>query len=173
MQINYRKSLKFLTLLITAILIGSVSAEVYRYMYIEGTISVTGAKLVWLEGADVDSTITGSTAIFTLNVEEGTPVNFTEALFLKNTNGTGSFNYNITITQALSSSDFERANMYIYENYTSQPSWTHNDTLNLTNINDYSSGALAAGNYLRMTIEVNATNTNGGTFKVRVEYWAP
>lgn len=173
MKINYKKIVKFTTLLIVSLLIATVSAEVYRYMYMEGTISVTGAKLVWIEGADVDSTISGSTVTFTLNVEEGTPINFTEAVFLKNTNATGSFNYNITITQALSSSDFNIGKMYVYENYSTPSTWTYNFTLDLTDANDFHYSSLDAGNYLRMTIGVNATNTNGGTFKVRVEYWAP
>ena len=173
MKINYKKSLKFVTLLITALLIATVSAATYRYMYIEGGVTVTSAKLIWLKGSDVPNcNITGSTAALAVNIEQGTPVNFTEALFMKNTNASGSFSYTISITQALSpSSDFERAKMHIYENYTIPSSWTYLHTLDLTNATDSYSDSLSYGKYLRMTLEFNATIATGtSNFKVQVQY---
>jgi len=175
MKMNYKKTLKFVTLLITSMLIATVSAATYRYMYIDGSITVSSAKILWIKGSDVpDATISGSTAIVNLNVEQGTPLNFTEALFLKNANNTGSFNYNITITQALLTGEFERAKMHIYENNTVPGTWTYIDTMDLTNANDFYSSSLTAGNYLRMTIEVNATIATGTrNFDAQVQYWAP
>ena len=169
MKINVKKTLKLVTLLISSLLIATVSAQVYRYMYMQGTISVTTAKMIWLEGADVDSTITDNTATFTVTVEEDMPTNFTETLFLKNVNASGSFNYNITITQTLSSSDFTTAKLHIYENSTG--AWTYVDTLDLTNATDFSSGSLNAGYFLRFTLEIEAATANGGTFQVKVTYW--
>jgi hypothetical protein len=175
MKMNSKKALKFVTLLITSMLIATVSAATYRYMYIDGSITVSSAKILWIKGSDVpDATISGSTAIVNLNVEQGTPLNFTEALFLKNANNTGSFNYNITITQALLTGEFERAKMHIYENHTVAETWTYVDTMDLTNSTDFYTSSLAAGNYLRMTIEVNATIATGTRdFDVQVQYWAP
>jgi hypothetical protein len=172
MNAKYKKSLKLVTLLITAIIIATVSAETLRYMYIEGGVTVSSAKLIWHEGSDVTNcNITGSTATLAVNVEQGTPVNFTEALFMQNTNTSGSFSYTISVTQALSSSDFERANLYVYENYTSPGDWTYLDTLDLTDDTDTVSNSLAADNYLRMTLELNATVASGtSTFAVQVEY---
>jgi hypothetical protein len=175
MKLNYKKNLKFVTLLITSLLIATVSAQLYRYMYIDGSITITSAKMIWILGADApaDASISGSTAIIDLDVEQGTPLNFTEALFLKNANATGSFNYNITITQALSSSDFQRAKMHIYQNWTGLP-WVFVHTLDLTNATDFYSGSLAYGKYLRMTFEVNATVTGvTKNFDVQVQYWVP
>jgi hypothetical protein len=169
MKTNIKKTLKILTLLISSLLIATVSAQVYRYMYMEGTISVTTAKLVWLEGADIDSTISGDTATFTVTVEQGRTMNFTEALFLKNVNATGSFNYNITITQPLSSSDFTIAKLHIYENSTTV--WNYVDTLDLTNTTDFSYGSIDAQEYLRFTLEVEAATASGGTFIIEVKYW--
>jgi len=170
MNINYKRSIKFITLLIISLLIATVSADVYRYMYIDGSITVGSAKLIWLQGDDVpDATISGSTVTLDLGVEQGTPLNFTEALFLKNVNSTGSFNINLTETTVVLSSDFERAKMHIYEN--SSTSWTYVDTLDLTDSNDFYAGSLAAGNYLRMTFEVNATISTGTkAFDIQVEY---
>jgi len=171
MKIIYKKTLKLVTLLITSILIATVSADTFRYMYIDGSITVTGAKLIWIEGTDfpADGSISGSTATLDLDVEQGTPLNFTEALFLKNVNSTGSFNIDLTETTAVSSSDFERAKMHIYQN--TSGSWEYVDTLDLTDINDFYAGSLGAGNYLRMTFEVNATISSGGRpFDIQVEY---
>jgi hypothetical protein len=172
MKTNYKKGLKFGFLLLTAILIGTVSATTFRYMYIEGGVTITSAKLIWLQGADVTNcNITGSTASLAVNVDQGTPVNFTEALFMKNTNASGSFSYTISILQELSSDDFERAKMYIYENYTTPGSWTYLHTLDLTNASDSYSDSLSYGNYLRMTLEFNATSASGTfNFKIQVQY---
>ena len=67
MNAKYKKSLKIVTLLITTIFIATVSADVYRYMYIDGTVTIGSAKLVWSPGS-VTPTIAGSTATITLNV---------------------------------------------------------------------------------------------------------
>lgn len=173
MKMNYKKSLKFVTLLISALLIATASATVYRYMYIEGTVTVGSIKLMWIEGSDVsDATIVGSTATISLNVENNTSVNFTEALFLKNNDTTTTFNYNITVAQALSGTEFETAKLHIYENYTTPGTWAHLDTVDLTNPNSYSQHSLTAGNYTRITIEMKAiADSISRTFKVQVEYW--
>jgi hypothetical protein len=170
MKPNYKKSLKLLTLLATAIIIATASATTYRYMYIEGGVTITSAKLVWQKGSDVSNcNITGSTATLAVNVNQGTPMNFTQALFLKNTNATGSFSYTITVTQALSPSDFQRAKMWIYQNSTG--TWAYLAVLDLTSTSSTYSNSLSAGNYLRMTLEFNATASTGTkNFAVQVQY---
>ncbi|MEM3627949.1 MAG: hypothetical protein QXJ11_06670 [Candidatus Bathyarchaeia archaeon] len=171
MKTNIKKILKLTTLLITSLLIATVSAEVYRYMYIEGSITVGAPKLIWLKGEDADAVIIGATASISLNVENATAMNFTRALYLKN-NSTSSetFNYKITVSQALQSSEFEIAKIHIYDNQSG--SWNYRDTLDLTSSTDYSSNTLEQGVYLRFTIEVKAiTNDITRNFKVQVEYW--
>jgi len=172
MKVNYKKSMKFGILLLTAILIAAVSATTYMYMYIEGGVTVSSSKLIWLKGSDVPNcNITGSTATLAVDVYQGTPINFTEALFMKNTNASGSFSYTLSITTALSSSNFERAKMHIYENYTTPGSWTYLNTLDLTNASSSYANSLAASNYLRMTLEFNATAASGThNFGVQVQY---
>jgi len=171
-KIKSRKALKFLGLLISAMLIATVSAVTYRYLYIDGSITVGTQYLSWQLGGDAPSgaSISGTTAILDFSVEEGTPMNFTEALFLKNNNATGSFTYNITVTTNVQSTDFQRAQMHIYENYTTP--WTYLDTIDLTNANDFYSNSLNGTHYLRMTFEINATSTGGPyDFGIQVEYW--
>ena len=68
MKINYRKSLKLITLLITSLLIATVSAEIYDYLYQDATISVEGLTLEWTLGADnatAGTQIAGSTCTLT------------------------------------------------------------------------------------------------------------
>jgi len=175
-KIRSRKSLKFLGLLISSLLIATVSATTYRYLYIDGSIQVGAQYMIWILGTDAPSgaSISGTTAIVDFNVEQGTPINFTETLFLKNQNATGSFTYNITVLTNVLSADFQKAQMHIYENYTAGPTWTYLDTIDLTNAADYYSNSLGAGNYTRMTFDINATIASGTKdFNVQVEYWAP
>ncbi len=172
MKMNFKKSLKLITLLATSLLIATVAAQTYRYMYIDGSVSVSSAKMVWLEGADAPTgtTIDGATVTVNLPVEAGAPINFTECLFLKNENATGSFTLDINVTTAVSTSDFDKCVMHIYQN--SSGSWVFVDTLNLTDTSDSYSGSLAAGNYLRMTFDVAADTSASGTkaFDVQVRY---
>ena len=172
MNINYKKTLKLVTLILTSLIIATVSAETYRYMYIDGSVTIGSSMLVWLEGADApgDTTIGGSTVTLDLDVEAGTPVNFTECLFLKNENASGSFSLLISIPTAVSASDFDTCNLHIYQNSTG--TWEFVDTLTLTNSADTYSGSLAAGNYLRFTFDVQADSgaTGSKSFDIQVRY---
>ena len=172
-KIRSTKALKFLGLLISAMIIATVSAQVYRYMYIDGSISVTGAKLIWIDGVKAPTaTIAGSTVTINFDVEEGTPINFTEALFLENVNATGSFAYNINVTTPVLSTDFQRALMHIFQNSTG--SFVFADTLDLTIDNDGYSSSIDAGDALAMTFELNATISTGTKdFDIDVQYWEP
>ena len=174
MKINYKKSLKFVTLLITSLLIATASAAVLRQMELTGNVTVGTLKLIWIAGQDVpNATIVGSTATISLNVENNTAINFTEAIFLKNNATSDSFNYNITVTDTLSTSYFEIAKLHLYENYTSGE-WAYLGTVDLTNLNSiYSSSTpLAAGKYIRFTIEIKAIQDGASdSFKVQVIYW--
>lgn len=172
MKINYKKTLKFVTLIITSMLIATVSAATYRYMYIDGSINVGTAKMIWLVGptAPAGTTVSGSTAIVALPVEQGTPINFTECLFLKNDNLTGSFSLTVNVTTTVLGSDFTKAKMHIYEN--SSGSWSFVKTLDLTSLGDSYSGSLTAQNYLSMTFDVEATTSASGNkaFDIQVSY---
>lgn len=175
MNLDYKKLGKLVFLLVSAILIATVSAATYRYMYIDGSVTVGTAKLVWLEGGDSpgDATISGSTYIADLDVEPGTPLNFTECVFLKNQD-TAAHNMTISVTTTISASDFTEAKMHIYSNSTG--SWVFVDTLDITTSDSYetytANTPLAAGNYYRMTFEISAIETASGTynFDMQVEY---
>jgi hypothetical protein len=172
-KIRSKKALKFLGLLISAMLIATVSAQVYLFMFIDGSISITGAKMVWIKGdqTPADAVISGSTVTIDLDVTQGTPQNFSDVLYAKNTNASGSFNYYINVTNPVLASDFQRAYMHIFKN--SSGSWAFADTLDLTNSGDYYQSTLAFGNYLEMRFEVNATASTGTfEFDIQLRYWA-
>lgn len=177
MNVNYKKTLKLITLVITALLIATVSAATYSYMYIDGSVSIGSAKMVWIAGEDApgDIDITGSTVTVDLDVEPGYPKNFTECLFLKNQD-ISAHNMTINVTTALSTSDFDWCYMDIYENSTG--SWLFVDTLNLTDaaLDSYETytgnDALDAGDYYRMKFAVAADSDASGTknFDIQVRY---
>src|SRR3989337_1782806 len=103
MNVKYKKSLKIVSLLITAIVIGTVSAATYSYMYVDGSVTIGAQKLIWLAGSDApgDISIWGATLKMARDVQPGENQTFTEAFFLK-TQDSESHNLTITVTTALS-----------------------------------------------------------------------
>jgi hypothetical protein len=61
MNINYKKSLKIVTLLITAAFIATASAATYNYMYLNAGVGVEGLTLEW-SGTGIDSGLTADIA---------------------------------------------------------------------------------------------------------------
>ena len=178
MNSTHKKILKMVSLLVTAVIIGSVSAATYSYMYIDGSIIIGTQKLIWIAGADAPAgtTTAGDTATAAFNVEPDIRQTFTEALFLKNQHS-ADHNLTITVTTALSGSDFDLANAIIYENTTTPGTWTLVDTLSLTTASDqYSTYTLntplVAGGYYRITIDLQANAGATGTknFDLQVVY---
>ena len=175
MNINYKKSAKLIILLISSLLIATASAATYRYMYIDGSVTVGTAKLIWIKGDDAppDATISGSTVTMDLDVEPGTPQNFTDCLYLKNQD-TAAHNMTISVTTTITASDFDECKIHIYENSTS--SWVFVDTLDVETSDSYETytgnDPLGAGEYYLMTFEVAATTSATGTydFDIQVEY---
>jgi len=108
MQINYKRVAKLLTLTLSALLIATVSAESYRYMFINGTITISNTGLTWLLGdsASGGSSVAGSTATIALSISNGTILNFTHYLYLKNLDAS-SHSLTISITDAATSSLYE------------------------------------------------------------------
>jgi len=175
MKPNYKKNLKFITLLLSALIIATVSAATYSYMYIDGSITIGAQKLIWMEGTDApsDISISGGTVTMDLDVEAGTIQNFTECLFLKNQDS-AAHNLTIIVTTDASTITFDVVKIYIYENSTG--SWLYVDTLDVTVLNDeystYTGTPLGAGNYYRLTFEVKAKTGTSGThnFDIKVTY---
>jgi hypothetical protein len=100
MQINYKKSLKLVVLLITSLLIATVSATIYDYMYLTGNIGVQGMSLAWVLGPDnstAGTQINGVSATLT-NLKgppNGTRV-YADPVRLNNTGGS-TITFNVTI----------------------------------------------------------------------------
>lgn len=122
MKINYKKVLKLVTLLITSLLIATVSAQSYRYLYIEGTVSISQTGLKWVKGGDVSGssvTITGSTATVALSLSNGTTQVFNHTLYIQNLDASP-HNIVINITTTANSAYYESNgfNMTIYNNST-------------------------------------------------------
>jgi hypothetical protein len=171
MKINYKKSLKFITLLISALLIATVSATAYKYMYLEGTVTIGTQKLVWIKDG---SEISGNTVTQSLSIEPGIPTSINNTLYLKNKD-TAAHNMTITVITVANGSKFDSFNINIYSNETG--SWVYMDTLTATLLNDvYSTytinNALDAGKSYKLDYQITAKTgeTGSTTFKLEVKY---
>jgi hypothetical protein len=106
MQINYKKSLKLVILLITSLLIATASATIYDYMYLNGNVGVEGMSLAWVLGPD------NSTAGAQINGVTGTLTNlkgppngtriYADPIRLNNTGGS-TITFNVTIASITNS----------------------------------------------------------------------
>jgi hypothetical protein len=171
MNAKYKKCMKIGSLLITALIIGTVSAATYSYMYVDGSVTIGTQKLIWLAGADSpgDISISGGTVTMDLHVQPGVNQTFAEALFLKNQDA-ANHDLTINVTTALASADFDLASAQIYTN--SSGSWTYLDTLELMTLSDGYSATLNTGNYYRFTFAIQAKAGASGTksFDLQVAY---
>ena len=172
MKINYKKPLKFATLLTTALLIGIVSAATYKYMYIDGSVNIGSQKLQWILDGSPSS---GDTVTVDWEVEPGIGQNFSERLYLKNID-TAAHNMTITVTTYVSTATFDMFNIYIYKNSTGPTTWTYVDTLDVTTGDTYSTYTsnepLGSNVCFRLDFEIKAkTGTSGlHNFDIKVQY---
>jgi hypothetical protein len=60
MNVKYKKSLKIVTLLITAAFIATASADIYNYLFQNATIAVEGLTLTWTITGAADATAAGT-----------------------------------------------------------------------------------------------------------------
>ncbi|MDH5483063.1 MAG: hypothetical protein OEY22_09330 [Candidatus Bathyarchaeota archaeon] len=106
MNIHYKKSLKLITLLISSLLIATVSAQIYNYMYIVGSGEITTTGLVWAIGPDAPSTasISGPTATVPMNASGGSPRNYTDCLHIVNQDA-AAHSFNLTVTSSTGDAD--------------------------------------------------------------------
>jgi hypothetical protein len=167
-----KKILKFVSLTIMALLIATASAYTYTYMSITGSVTIGTAKLIWASGADTPAgtTIVGGIVTMNLDVQPGVTQNFTECLFLKN-NDTSTHGLNVTITTALSGTDFDSAEIHFYTNATG--SWEYSGTsLDMTSTAGQLTGSLIADAAYRLTFEITADAAASGSkgFVVQVTY---
>jgi hypothetical protein len=118
MNAKYKKSLKIVTLVITAVLIATASAQVYSYMYIHGGATITGSELEWIlgENAPTGASISGyNVNDLNFSVPENTFKNFTDAVELINNNATSiTFDLAADITGG-STSDFTTLDLVVYD----------------------------------------------------------
>jgi len=100
MKMNYKKSLKFITLLLASLLIATASAEIYSYMYIQGSGTITGQQLSWQLGTNpCGASIQGYTVNnLNITIPQNTFQNITDSIRLVNNNNTYGYTFNITTT---------------------------------------------------------------------------
>jgi hypothetical protein len=107
MRLNYKKSLKIITLLLSSLLIGTVSATVYTQMFLNTTVGVAGLSLEWVKGTNgnVTCSIVGSTCTLTgLKGYPGQTATYNNTVEIKNA-GSSTVTFSITTTQCQGSTD--------------------------------------------------------------------
>jgi hypothetical protein len=169
MKINYRKSLKFIALLISTILIATVSATTYKYMYLEGTVNIGTQEFAWILTGTGE--ITGDTVTQTFTVTPDFQEYINDTLYLWNKD-TAAHNLTIKVITAAAASKFDVFKIHIYSNESG--SWVYRDYLNATTIDDeYStyaiSDALNAGYGYRFNYIIKATAGSSGSTSFRLE----
>jgi hypothetical protein len=117
-KIRSRKALKFLGLLVSAMVIAGVSAQVYSYMFITGTAEVTTTGLRWVEGLDApnSTTISGSTVSnLNLTTNEGNPRNYTDCLRIQNLDPGEDHNFFLNVTTSTgNTSNWQAFNLMLF-----------------------------------------------------------
>ena len=170
-QIRGKKSLKLLFLLLTSLLISIVSATVYNYMYIQGTVTIGTAQIIWVlgSGAPSGTTITGGLVTMGLTAQPGQNQTTTYCLYLKNNNATETYDMNITVTTPLSTTYFNSANIYLYNNATE----AYITAIDMTATTTYTT-TLAGGGVDKLNFQIyarNSTTSGQYAFDIRVTYW--
>lgn len=87
MKFSFKKSLKLVTLLVLSMIIATVSAQIYTYMYIEGSGEITSGGMKWMLGtiAPGGAAIEGARVRnLNLSIPANNPRNFTDCLRLVN-----------------------------------------------------------------------------------------
>ena len=119
-----KKSAKFLILLLTSMLIATVSAQVYSYMYIQGTGEATTTGLRWVLGADAPSgtDISGGTvSSLALKTNEGAEKNYTDCLRIQNLDVAESHNFMLNVTSSTGNvSNWQEFNLVLFDNSSAQ-----------------------------------------------------
>ncbi|MEM2420059.1 MAG: hypothetical protein QXL38_03625 [Candidatus Bathyarchaeia archaeon] len=169
MKTNIKKALKLATLLITSILIATASAQVYTYMFLQGTITIGTQKIVWIK--DNLEVFGDSVSINLDNVELGKTMRFNDTAYLKNKDTVAHTIVSIEVAETVGS-HFEICKAYIYENFTENGQWTLVGVLDLKDPSSkITSKTLDAGGYYRFDFEIR-TSSNGtdNTFTIKVTY---
>jgi len=101
MNVNYKKGLKLVFLMITSLLIATVSATIYDYMNLNGTVGVQGMSLAWVSGNDATSAGTSINGVTASLAQLKGPPNgtriYADPVRLNNTGGSAQ-SFNLTIS---------------------------------------------------------------------------
>lgn len=174
MRINIRKSAKFIMLAIFAALIATVSAQVYSYMYIQGSATITTGGMSWTKGgtAPTGSAIDGVyVKNLNLSITKDTPSNFTDCLLLTNNDATAhTFSIAATVT-AGDISKFTTFDMVISQ---SQSGGIRVGSISVKNSGSATGLSIGASTTLYVRFEVvpvTGQTTGYMAFTVTLTYW--
>jgi hypothetical protein len=165
MKLNYKRSLKFVTLLVASILIATVSAQIYSYMYIEGGGTITTQELGWQLGSNAPSgaTVQGYTVKnLNFSIPTNTFKNFTDSVRLVNNDNSHSYRFNLTTTvTGGNTSKFTTFDFVMYKS-----DWTQVAKFSVKNQGSATNVDIAASEtlYIRFEIDPLLDQTTGSMY---------
>ena len=177
-KMPFKKSAKFLTLLLTSMLIATVSASVYNYMYIEGSaLASTATGLKWELGTNLPSpppTIVGYT-VTNLNFSIGaSPANYSDCLRIVNQDAGEAHQFTLrTIKSSGGMSDYQEFNLVVFNATTGG---TQQDVLDLKTVNAQTgnmtipAGAGTTWSILVQIVPITSPTATKAFFEVELEY---
>ena len=138
-NIRSRKALKFLGLLISAMVIAAVSASMYNFMYIQGSgVASTAKGLKWELGATdqypAGTTIDGFT-VKNLNFSvAASPINYTDCLHIVNQDSDENHTFNLRVKSSYGTGwdDFTEFNLVVFDDVP-EGAGTQQEVLDLSN----------------------------------------
>jgi hypothetical protein len=171
MKTNYKKALKLVTLLMTSILIATASAQIYSYMYIEGSGRITTGGLKWQEGTNFPqgASIQGAyVKNLNFSVPKDSILNITDCLRIVNQDNK-QYTFKLEVTAVGGNpSNFTTFDLVIYNSTNELATLNVMETGNTQNI---TIGALKTL-YIRFEIETVMGKESGYFyFTVKLTYW--
>jgi hypothetical protein len=167
-----KKSIKIITLLALSLVVAAASAQVYSYMYINGSASITTGGLSWTLGTSAPSgaAVNGFTVNdLNFSVPENTFQNFTDSLEIVNNDASTShtFDLSTTITSG-DAGDFTMFNMVVYN-----AAGDNLGTIDITTAGSATGIAIAGGATLYVRFEIQpVTDVSSGDldFTIQLTY---
>lgn len=167
MNVNYKKSLKLVTLLIASLLIATVSASVYYSLSMTSTVTVAANQIYFVEGADnatagvtLSGTLNATATLSSLKAYANATTTYDDPIEVRNNATSGSTNIrlrHVSLTGA--------ATQFVFINFTLKDGSTIKGSLNYTSNgsawsipSDTTFAAISANSQWKITIETKAVD---------------
>jgi hypothetical protein len=175
-KLSSKKAVKFLGLLISAMIIAGVSASVYNYMYIQGSgVASTAEGLKWELGTNLPSPAPNIVGYTVTNLNFSTsasPANYSDCLRIKNQDLGEAHSFTLRTKKSWGGmTDYQKFNLVVFNATTGG---TQQEVLDLKTPNDQTATmSIPANKTWSILVEIVPVSSPTGTkafFEVELEY---